>query len=221
MIPKTEPAENIPQSLPLSAVSMDSIVKDLRSLEKRYIASKEKAQNQLNDTQSKVQILEIENSRYKKELEDMKLKIEKLEKENSKLKSDLEESDSDKRLYHKQYQENGKEVRKLKTENESLEAKIKLLQSSESTGTKKRKRIPSSSSIDKLPGSNVHSRTGERKSPKLPETTKSKPIVEKERKNVSYSSSDDEMEYEIEEILDFREKRLSEVAFFGLIVTIF
>ena len=57
MIPKTEPAENIPQSLPLSAVSMDSIVKDLRSLEKRYIASKEKAQNQLNDTQSKVQIL--------------------------------------------------------------------------------------------------------------------------------------------------------------------
>ena len=257
MIPKTEPAENIPRSLPLSSrlsaspMSMDSIVKHLRSLEKHYIADKEKTQTrvetlefensryikELEDKNSKIEKLEkensmlgmcvIENSQSKEELEDMKLKIEdknskieKLEEENSKLKadlgdvsdsaeqydsermrywrdwswsersnrdlrrenrsleakikllessestkdmksktemlekqisqlkSDLEASDSDKTLYYNQYQRNGKKVRGLETENESLKAKIKLLESSESTAATKRKRIPSSSSED-------------------------------------------------------------------------
>ena len=167
---------------------MDCIVKDLKSLEKRYVSDSEKVKNQLKITASKVQKLETENSQSKKELEDMKSKIERLEKENSKLKSDLEASDSDRTLYYNQYQKNGKEVRKLKTENESLKAKIKLLESpessqtkkdSESTRVKKRKIYSSADSSDD----------------------------EREREMIQPESSDDE-EYEIIELMEYRLFRL-------------
>ena len=95
MIPKTEPAENIPKSTP--PLSMDSIVKDLRILEKSFSSSRERDQNQLNIMQTNVKRLEFENSKSKTELEDMKSKIKLLEEQNSKLKSDLEESDMHKR----------------------------------------------------------------------------------------------------------------------------
>ena len=95
MIPKTEPADNMPIST--SPLSMDSIVKDLRSLEKSFISSRERGQNQLNIMQANVKSLDLENSKSKTELENMKSKIKLLEEQNSKLKSDLEESDMYKR----------------------------------------------------------------------------------------------------------------------------
>ena len=134
MIPKTEPAEHIPKStLPLS---MDSIVKDLRSLEKSFISSRERGQNQLNIMQANVKRLELEDSKSKTELKDMKSKIKLLEEENSKLKSDLEESDMHKRelaaekicLIGKN-DELKKEVQELKMRNESSETKMVLLKS--------------------------------------------------------------------------------------------
>ena len=135
MIPKTEPVENNPRST--SPLSVDAIVRDLSILEKSFISSRERGQNQLNIMQTKVKRLEFENSKCQTELEDMKSKIKLLEEQNSKLKSDLEASDLDKNLYYNQYQENGrefreakitigklkKEVQELKIENQSLISK--------------------------------------------------------------------------------------------------
>ena len=124
MIPKTEPSENIPKSS--SPLSLDSIVKDLKSLEKSLVSDKERAQNQLKIMDSKVKKLELEKFLL---LNDMKSKMKLLEEQNSKLKSDLEASESDKILYHGQYQKNGTELRKLQKENDSLKAKyIELLE---------------------------------------------------------------------------------------------
>ena len=125
MIPKTEPAENIPKSTP--PPSMDSIVRDLRSLEKSFISSKERGQNQLNIMQTKVKRLEFENSAAKSELEDMKSKISLLEDRNSKLESDLKASDLKKNLYNNQFQENGRMVRELEAVNASFTIKINKL----------------------------------------------------------------------------------------------
>ena len=134
MIPKTEPAENMPKST--SPLSIDSIVKDLRSLEKSFISSREKGQNHLNIMETNVKKLEFENSKSKTELEDMKLKIKLFEEQNSELKSDLEESDMHKRelaaekicLIGKN-DELKKEVQELKMRNESSETKMVLLKS--------------------------------------------------------------------------------------------
>ena len=125
MFPKTEPAENIPKSTP--PPSMDSIVRDLRSLEKYFISSKERGQNQLNIMQTKVKRLEFENSAAKSELEDMKSKISLLEDQNSKLKSDLKASDLNENLYYNQCEENGRMVRELEAENASFTININKL----------------------------------------------------------------------------------------------
>lgn len=125
MIPKTEPAENISKSI--SPPSMDSIVRDLRSLEKSFISSKESRQKELKTMQARVIKLEFENSAYQSELEEMKSKIRLLEDQNSKLKSDLEASESDKNLYYNQYQENGRMVRELEAENSSFTNNINKL----------------------------------------------------------------------------------------------
>ena len=127
MIPKTEPSDNIPKSS--SPLSLDSIVKDLKSLEKSLVSDKVKAQNQLKIMDSQMKMLEQENERSKMQLNNMKSKMRLLEEQNSKLKSDLEASESDKILYHGQYQKNGREVRELTKEIESLRAKhIELLE---------------------------------------------------------------------------------------------
>ena len=127
MIPKTEPSENIPKSS--SPLSLDSIVKDLKSLEKSLVSDKVKAQNQLKIVDSKMKMLELENDRSKTQLNNMKSKMKLLEEQNSKLKSDLEASESDKILYHGQYKKNGRELRELTKEIESLRAKhIELLE---------------------------------------------------------------------------------------------
>ena len=110
MIPKTEPTENIPQSLP-SIKSVDSIIEDLKNFDRHLAAEKENGLNQLNSMRDQINQLKSE--------------IKLLNERNSKLKSDLEISDSDKTLFHKQYIQNGKEVRELKIENESLKEKIK------------------------------------------------------------------------------------------------
>ena len=125
MIPKTEPAENIPKST--SSLSMDSIVRDLRSLEKSFISSKERGQNQLIIMQTKVKRLEFENSAAQSELEDMKSKIRLLEEQNSTLKFDLKESNINKYLYYNQYQENGRMVRELEAEKASFAIDINQL----------------------------------------------------------------------------------------------
>ena len=125
MFPKTEPAENIPKSTPQP--SMDSIVRDLRSLEKSFISSKERGKNQLNIMQTKVKRLEFENIAAQSELEDMKSKISLLEDQNSKLKSDLKASDLNKNLYYNQCQENGRMVRELEAENASFTIDINKL----------------------------------------------------------------------------------------------
>ena len=108
---KTEPAENEinPQSPP--SVSMDSIVKDLKSLEKHYVASQDKTQQQLTITQTKMKRLEWDNLRSKLEIQDMKSKNKMLEKQNSKLKSDFEASEADKTLYYNQYQKYGRNIK--------------------------------------------------------------------------------------------------------------
>ena len=121
MIPKTEPSENIPKSS--SPLSLDSIVKDLKSLEKSLVSDKERAQNQLKIMDSKVKKLELEKFLL---LNDMKSKVKLLEEQNSKLKSDLESSESDKILYHGQYQKNGTELRKLQKENAELKDQIEF-----------------------------------------------------------------------------------------------
>ena len=105
---------------------MDSIVKDLKSLEKQYVESKAKAQNQMSMAETKIKMLENENTQSKNGLKDMKWKIELLKKQNLKLKSDLDASNSDKMLYYNQYQKYGREVR-------VLQAKIKSLESSETS----------------------------------------------------------------------------------------
>ena len=119
---KTEPAENNHQSPP--SVSMDSIVNDLKTLEKHYVASKENAQQQLTISQTKMKRLEMQNLRSKLEIEDMKSKNKMLEKQNSKLKSDFEASEADKTLYYNQYQKYGRMLRLLQAENDSLKSKI-------------------------------------------------------------------------------------------------
>ena len=121
MIPKTEPSENIPKSSP--PMSLDSIIKDLKGLEKSLISDKQRAENQLKIMDSKVKMLELENARSTTHLNDMKSKMRLLEEQNSKLKSDLEASESEKILYHRQYQKNGVELRELQKENDSLKAK--------------------------------------------------------------------------------------------------
>ena len=154
MIPKTEPAENIPKSTP--PPSMDTIVRDLRSLEKSFISGRERSKNELQTIKTRAIKLEFENSAYQSELDELKSKVIFLEDQNSKLKSDLEASELDKNLYYNQYQENGrmvreleaeleaeyasftnnitklkKEVQELKLKNKFLKAEMKLLQTSE------------------------------------------------------------------------------------------
>ena len=127
MIPKTEPSENIPKSL--SPLSLDSIVKDLKSLEKSLVLDKKRAVDQLKIMDSKVKMLELENARSKTQLNDMKSKMKLLEEQNSKLKSDLEATESEKILYHGQYQKIGTELGELQTEIGTLKAKyIELLE---------------------------------------------------------------------------------------------
>ena len=135
MIPKTEPAEHIPKST--SPLSMDTIVRDLRSLEKSLISSRERSQNQLNIMHTKVNRLEFENSKSQAELEDKKSKIKLLEEQNLKLKSDLEASELDKILASRRSREAminisklEKEVHELKIENESLKTEMILFKSS-------------------------------------------------------------------------------------------
>ena len=102
MIPKIEPAENIPESTS-SIMCMDSIIKNLKTIERHYVRDKENAKNQLNMLRDKIQNLETENLKSKSDFEQMKSKMKLLEEQNAKLKSDLEVSDSDKTLYHNQY----------------------------------------------------------------------------------------------------------------------
>ena len=131
MIPETEPTENIPQSLP-SIKSVESIIEDLKNFDRHLAAEKANGLNQLNTMRNKVNQLELENERYRKVQEELKSEIKLLNEQNSKLKSDLEISDSDKTLFHKQYIQNGKEVRELKIETESLKEKIKKIVYSDS-----------------------------------------------------------------------------------------
>ena len=123
MLPKTEPFENIPQSLP-SIKSVDSIITDLKNFDRHLAAQKANGLNQLNSMRDKVNQLELENERYRKDHEKLESEITLLNEQNSKLKSDLEISNCEKEFY-KQYIQNGKEVRELKIENESLKEKVK------------------------------------------------------------------------------------------------
>ena len=123
MLPKTEPSENIPQSLP-SIKSVDSIITDLKNFDRHLAAQKANGLNQLNSMRDKVNQLELENERYRKDHEKLESEITLLNEQNSKLKSDLEISNCEKEFY-KQYIQNGKEVRELKIENESLKEKVK------------------------------------------------------------------------------------------------
>ena len=123
MLPKTEPSENIPQSLP-SIKSVDSIITDLKNFDRHLAAEKANGLNQLNSMRDKVNQLELENERYRKDHEKLESEIKLLNEQNSKLKSDLEISNCEKEFY-KQYIQNGKEIRELKIENESLKEKVK------------------------------------------------------------------------------------------------
>ena len=123
MLPKTEPFENIPQSLP-SIKSVYSIITDLKNFDRHLAAEKANGLNQLNSMRGKINQLELENERYRKDHEKLESEITLLNEQNSKLKSDLEISNCEKEFY-KQYIQNGKEVRELKIENESLKEKVK------------------------------------------------------------------------------------------------
>ena len=148
MIPKIEPAENIPESIS-SITCMDSIIKNLKTIERHYVRNKENAKNQLNMLRDKIQNLETENLKSKSDFEQMKSKMKLLEEQNAKLKSDLEVSDSDKTLYHNQYIKNGRDVRELKAENESLKAKIKLFEERNSQSSEKLKSDLKTANISK------------------------------------------------------------------------
>ena len=104
MIPKTE--ENVFKNLPTSrsAVSLDSVIKDLQDLRKNWMS--------------------------RKEIEAMQAKMKKLENENTKLKTDLATKEEKRLRYYNLYHENLKEVTEMKTENESLKAEIASMKTS-------------------------------------------------------------------------------------------
>ena len=147
MIPKTEPSENIPKSL--SPLSLDSIVKDLKSLEKSLVLDKKRAVDRLNQLMdSKVKMMELENAQSTRQLNDMRSKMKLLEEQNSKLKSDLEATESEKILYHGQYQKIGTEFGELQKEHGTLKAKYTELLEAKFIKLSKEAKSPVSSKSD-------------------------------------------------------------------------
>ena len=104
MIPKTEQNvfKNVPSSR--SAMSLDSVIKDLQNLRKNWIS--------------------------KKEMEVMQAKMKRLESENAKLKTDLATKEEKRLRYYNLYHENLKEVTEMKSENELLKAEINSMKNS-------------------------------------------------------------------------------------------
>ena len=139
MIPKTEPAENIPHSVS-SMMCMDSIIKHLKSLERHFVAGKENAKNQLNIMREKNQQLESENAKWRKELEQLKSKMKskmtsvdeqnsKLKSENESLKSQLKISTSFTNMAKRGLSKVDKALTELKTSNRPLQIKMKPVDS--------------------------------------------------------------------------------------------
>ena len=135
MIPKTEPAENIPHSVS-SMMCMDSIIKHLKSLERHFVAGKETAKNQLNIMREKNQQLESENAKWRKELEQLKSKMTSVDEQNSKLKSENESlksqlkiSTSFTNMAKRGLSKVDKALTELQTSNQPLQIKVKPVDS--------------------------------------------------------------------------------------------
>ena len=125
MIPKTE--QNISKNVPTSrsAVSLDSVIKDLQDLRKNWIS--------------------------KKEMEVMEAKMKKLENENTKLKTDLATKEDKRLRYYNLYHENLKEVTEMKAEIELLKAEIDSMKTSITSEDNQETEVSSSSFQSALP----------------------------------------------------------------------
>ena len=131
MIPKTE--QNVIQNVPTSrsAVSLDSVIKDLQDLRKNWIS--------------------------KKEMEIMQAKMKKLESENTKLKTDLSTKEEKRLRYYNLYHENLKEVTEMKAENELLKAEIEKMKTPAITEDNQATEVSSSSFQSALPVNDTRS----------------------------------------------------------------
>ena len=131
MIPKTE--QNVIQNVPTSrsAVSLDSVIKDLQDLRKNWIS--------------------------KKEMEIMQVKMKKLESENTKLKTDLATKEEKRLRYYNLYHENLKEVTEMKAENELLKAEMETMKTSAITEDNQATENSSSSFQSALPVNDTRS----------------------------------------------------------------
>ena len=131
MIPKTE--QNVFKNIPTSrsAVSLDSVIKDLQDLRKNWIS--------------------------KKEMEIMQAKMKKLESENTKLKTDLATKEEKRLRYYNLYHENLKEVTEMKAENELLKAEIEKMKTPAITEDNQATEVSSSSFQSALPVNDTRS----------------------------------------------------------------
>ena len=131
MIPKTE--QNISKNVPTSrsAVSLDSVIKDLQDLRKNWIS--------------------------KKEMEVMEAKMKKLENENTKLKTDLATKEDKRLRYYNLYHENLKEVTEMKAEIELLKAEIDSMKTSITSEDNQETEVSSSSFQSALPVNEIGS----------------------------------------------------------------
>ena len=125
MIPKTE--QNVFKNVPTSrsAVSLDSVIKDLQDLRKNCISTNE--------------------------MEMMQAKMKKLESENAKLKTDLAIKEEKRLRYYNLYHENLKEVTEMKSENEVLKAEINSMKTSTTSEDNQANEVSSSSFQSALP----------------------------------------------------------------------
>ena len=125
MIPKTE--QNVFKNIPTSrsAVSLDSVIKDLQDLRKNWIS--------------------------KKEMDLMQAKMKRLESENTKLKIDLANKEEKRLRYYNLYNENLKEVTEMKAENELLKAEIDSMKTSTTSEDNQETEVSSSSFQSALP----------------------------------------------------------------------
>ena len=105
MLAKTE--KNLASSLPVSKprLSIKSIIKDLQDLDKSLIT--------------------------KNEMEAINSKMKMLEEENSRIKAELQTTEADRKLYYNQFHQNVKEVCELKAEIQTLKAEISSLKMAE------------------------------------------------------------------------------------------
>ena len=119
---------NVPASR--STLSIKSIVKDFKKSIKdlQYLDKDLILKSELEAMKEKQKKLVEENSSLKTDILDHSASTEKLRDENERLKAELEATERDRMVYYNQYHQNGKEVRKLKTEVERLKNKNQALE---------------------------------------------------------------------------------------------